>query len=203
MKTQIKTIIATTFAALVLTAGSVSANANITHPAKATTVTSKQLKTFKRVAVSGNVEVTFLQSNKEGIAYADNSNGDAKVMQNGDLLTISAADNGAAKLIVYVKNIYRIQGSDNAVIKTEGKLTSDYLQIFLKGNAKADVNTMSGGLYTILYDNSVLTLSGATENHTLSTDKNSNLSMSHFAAKNTYLEAQPTLANAEKLALTK
>ncbi len=205
MKNQIKTIIATSFAALVLTTGSVSANGKITHPAEAekSSTVNPQVKTFKRVSVTGNVEVTFVKSNKDGVAYADNSDGNAKVIQNGDLLTISAAGEGVSKLLVYVKDIYRIQGSDNAVIKTDGNLDVDYLQVFLKGNAKADIKTTTKGLYTILEDNSVLNLSGATESHTLSTDKNSNLSMSHFAAKNTYLEGQSSLKTLETFAAIK
>ena len=205
MKTQIKTIIATSFAALVLTAASFSANANVTHPAKAkNNITSaKQVKTFKRVSIMGNVEATFVQSNKEGISYADNSEGDAKVIQDGDLITISSTEKGMAKVIVYVKDIYRIQGCENAVIKTNGKLDVNYLQVFLKGNAEAYINTMSSGLYTMLHDNATLTLSGATDAHTLARGKNSTLTMDHFSAKSTDLEAQSTLLAAERFAGTK
>ncbi|MET4081125.1 hypothetical protein ABIB40_001070 [Pedobacter sp. UYP30] len=199
MKTQIKTIIATSFAALTLTVSSLSANASVKHPTTETT----QVKTFKKVSVSGNVEVTFIQSNKEGVSYADNNFGTAKVMQQGDELSITSANNGTARLVVYVKDIYRIQGNDNAVIKTDGKLAVNNLQVFLKGNAKANINTSTSSLYTILNDNSSLTLSGDTKNHTLASSKNSSLSMAHFAAQNTDLEAQMTLSNSDNFAATK
>ena len=199
MKTQIKTIIATTFAALTLTASSLSANAIVKHPLADTS----NVKTFKKVNVGRNLEVTFVQSSKEGISYADDNYGTAQVMQEGDQLTITSTTNGIAKLIVYVTDIYRIQGSDNAVIKTEVKLDVTNLQIFLKGNAQANINTSTSSLYTMLNDNSTLTLSGATEKHTLAGSKNSNLTMTHFAAQKTDLEAQITLENIDKLAATK
>ncbi|MGY3055640.1 hypothetical protein ACVWYG_003861 [Pedobacter sp. UYEF25] len=199
MKTQIKTIIATTFAALTLTVGSLSANAAVKHPSAITS----SVKTFKKVNVNGNLEVIFIQSNKEGISYADDNFGIAKVTQEGDQLNITSITNGVTKLVVYVKDIYRIQGSGNAVISTEGKLDVNNLQIFLKENAKANINTTTSSLYTVLNDNSSLILSGATENHILTRSKDSSLVLAHFDAKNTDLGGQTALNNSDKFAVTK
>ncbi|MBC7417114.1 MAG: DUF2807 domain-containing protein [Pedobacter sp.] len=182
MKTQIKNLTAVFFPALLLSCIFLSASAN---PIKNVLVKTTLLKSFRKITVTGNVQVTVIQIGKEGIAYADDSYGTAKVTQQGDLLTISPADNSMAKVILYVKDIYRITGNDEALIRTEGLLKTTYLQVFLKGNAKADINTSTAGICTVLTDNAMLSLSGGTENHSFAKSENSTLKLKSFAALKT------------------
>ncbi|MET4081907.1 hypothetical protein ABIB40_001858 [Pedobacter sp. UYP30] len=182
MKTQIKNLIAASFTVLLLGGTVLSLSAS---PIKNIITKTTPIKPFKKITVTGNVQVTIIQIGKEGVSYADDSNGTAKVTQQGDLITISPADNGMAKVIVYVKDIYRITGDDNALVKTEGLLETTYLQVFLNGNAKADLNTTTSGLCTILADSSTLSLSGATASHSLAKSTQSVLKIGRFAALKT------------------
>ncbi|TCD07583.1 hypothetical protein EZ449_13655 [Pedobacter frigidisoli] len=184
MKTYIKTIIAASVSAIML---STSAFAT-TIPVNTITVSpvkKAKLANFRKISVKGNVEVTLVQGTKMSISYSDDNLGSAKVIRNGDLLQISASSNEPTKLILCVNDLFRIEASENASIKTQGKLNTQFLQIFLKENAVADINTTSQGLYTVISDNANLKLSGATDDHTLIISETPKLTMDRFAALNT------------------
>ncbi len=185
MKTSIKTLIATSLTAIVLS----TAVFSTTVSAAVNPLTISAVKTFKKISVSGNVEVTLIQRTATGVAYTDENVGTAKIMQEGDILRITATHGSTAKIIVYVDDIYRIEASGNAVVKTEGKLISKYLQIFLKGNAHAEINTTTEGLYTVIQDDADLKLSGSTDNHTLVMGNTQKLTIEKFAALKTNISS--------------
>ncbi|WP_316761247.1 GIN domain-containing protein [Pedobacter aquatilis] len=192
MKTSIKTLIATSLTAIVLTTPIFAASAkNIKKKPTTTSVPAS----FKRVSVKGNVEVTFVQRQNDGINYTDDNTGKAKITQEGDILRISSTDKEVCKLIVYVNDIYRIEASENAVVRSSGKLKARFLQIFLKGNAHADINSVTEGLYTVIDDNAELKLSGATDNHTLTMGKTPKLTIDRFAALKTNISAKEANEN--------
>jgi len=185
MKTSIKTLIATSLTAIVLS----TAVFSTTVSAAVNPLAISAVKTFKKISVIGNVEVTLIQRTATGVAYTDENVGTAKIMQEGDILRITATHGSTAKIIVYVDDIYRIEASGNAVVKTEGKLTSKYLQIFLKGNAHAEINTTTEGLYTVIQDDADLKLSGSTDNHTLVMGNTQKLTIEKFAALKTNISS--------------
>lgn len=197
MKTSIKTLIAASLTAIVLstTVCSISVSA-----APVTPLAISAVKSFKKVSISGNVEVTLIQKSATGIAYTDDNVGTAKIMQEGDVLRITSTNGTTAKVIVYVDNIYRIQASENSIVKTEGKLTSQYLQIFLKGNAHAEINTTTEGLYTVIEDQADLKLSGSTDSHTLVMGKDQKLTMDKFAALKTNMSTVEITAVEKEIA---
>ncbi|MFD2286806.1 hypothetical protein GJU39_14425 [Pedobacter petrophilus] len=186
MKTSIKTLIATSLTAIVLstTVFSTNVSASTVRPLAVSAV-----KGFKKISIGGNVEVTLIQKPATGVAYTDDNEGTAKIMQEGDMLRVTSTSGTTAKIIVYVDNIYRIEANENAVVKTEGKLNSQYLQIFLKGNAHAEINTTTEGLYTVIEDQADLKLSGSTDNHTLVMGKEQKLTMDKFAALKTNMSS--------------
>lgn len=191
MKTLIKTLIASSLTAIVLTTSLFAGNVSALEirPEKSISVGN-----IKRVYVQGNVEVLLIQSNAKGVSYTDDNTGTAKVTQDGDILRITSADGSLAKLVVYVNDIYRIDASGNAVIKTQGKLNVKYLQVFMKGNAHADLNTSTEGLYTVINENADLKLSGSTDDHTLVMSKTPKLTIDKFAALKTNISSIETLA---------
>lgn len=197
MKTLIKTLIASSLTAIVLSTAvfTTSVSANEIAPVKVSTVNN-----FKRVSVKGNVEVTLIQRGTAGVSYADDNTGNAKIIQDGDILKISSADKGITKVIVYVNDLFRIEASENAMVKTEGKLTTQFLQIFLKGNAHADINTSTEGLYTVIKDNADLKLSGSTDNHTLVMGKTQKLTIDKFAALKTNISSVEIVAVEKEIA---
>jgi len=135
--------------------------------------------------IKGNVEVMLVQRPAIGISFSDDNAGSVKVIQQGEALRITGIDNEKCKLVIYVNDIYRIEADQNAVVKTEAKLSTKFLQIILKGNAFADINTSSEGLYTEILDNSTLKLQGNTNRHTLVMGKAPNLTIDRFAAAQT------------------
>ena len=198
MKTSIQTLAKSVIAAIVLSATifTTSASANETKPVKVSAP-----KNFSKVVVSGNVEVTLIQSDTESINYADDNTGKVKAVQDGYDLKITSEDKSPAKIVVYVKNIYRVQASGNAVVKTAGKLDTQYLQVFLKENATAEINSDTESLYTVIQDHADLKLSGATKKHTLVMGKTQKLNLNKFAAVQT--EMSNPEANTQIAALAK
>jgi hypothetical protein len=186
MKTSIKTLIATSLTAIVL---SVAVSSTTVSASTVTPLSISAVKGFKKISIGGNVEVTLIQRPATGVAYTDDNAGTAKIIQEGDMLRVTSTSETTAKVIIYLDNIYRIQANGNAVVKTEGKLNSQYLQIFLKGNAHAEINTTTEGLYTVIEDQADLKLSGSTDNHTLVMGKEQKLTMDKFAALKTNMSA--------------
>lgn len=200
MKTSFKTLIATSLMALVLSSAvfTTSVSATEKEPEKIIKISA-----FKRISVKGNVELTIVQKGTIGISYNDDNYGTAKVLQDGDVLRITSTSPEKTKLTVTVNDIYRIEASENAVVKTDGKLSTKYLQIFLKGNAHADINTSSEGLYTVIADDADLKLSGSTDNHTLVMGKSQKLTIDRFAALKTNISSVETVAVEKEIAAIK
>eukprot|EP01012_Entosiphon_sulcatum_P007308 TRINITY_DN13680_c0_g1_i1.p1 TRINITY_DN13680_c0_g1~~TRINITY_DN13680_c0_g1_i1.p1 ORF type:complete len:209 (+),score=33.82 TRINITY_DN13680_c0_g1_i1:35-628(+) len=190
MKTSIKTLTKSLLAAIVLTSSifSTSVMADEKQPTKVSAPIN-----FSKVVVSGNVEVTLVQRQKEGVSYDNDNTGKVKVIQDGYALKISSDSKEVAKVTVYVKNIYRVQASENAIVKTEGKLDTKYLQVFLKENAVAEINSNTESLYTVIEGNSDLKLKGATQKHTLVMGKTQKLNLDRFAALKTEMSTPQSL----------
>ncbi|WP_406825647.1 GIN domain-containing protein [Pedobacter sp. KACC 23697] len=186
MKTSIKTLTKSILAAIVLTSAifSTSVMAGEKQPIKMSAP-----KNIQQVLVSGNVEVTLVQGAKESISYDENNTGKVKVIQDGHALKINSVDGSMAKITLYVKNIFRIQASENAVIKTTGKLDTKYLQLFLKGDAVAEINSNTESLYTVIEGRADLKLSGATQEHILVMGSTPKLNLDRFAALKTQMSS--------------
>ena len=187
MKTSIKTLIATSLTTIILTSAIFATSAIATE--KKPETASVLATPFKKVVVKGNVEITLVQRQNEGVAYTDENIGKAKITQEGNVLRITSADKEVTRLVVYVNDIYRIEAGENAVVKTNGKIKSKYLQIFLSGNAQADINSATEGLYTVISGNSDLKLSGSTDNHTLIMGKTPKITIDRFAALKTNISS--------------
>ncbi|RZL18519.1 MAG: hypothetical protein EOO96_27130 [Pedobacter sp.] len=156
---------------------------------KKPTTTVSAPNNFKRISVKGNVEIKIVQRHSESVAYDEDNIGRAKITQEGDLLRITSLDKDVSKITIYVSDIYRIEAADNAIVKTEGKVKVKFLQVFLKGNAHAEINSNTEGLYTVIKDNADLKLSGATDNHTVVMGDTQKLTMDRFAALKTNIHS--------------
>ncbi|WP_316824742.1 GIN domain-containing protein [Pedobacter miscanthi] len=190
MKTSIKILTKSLLAAMVLTSSIFTTNvlADEKQPTKVSVPSN-----FSKVSVSGNVEVTLVQGPREGISYNDDNAGKVKAIQDGYTLKISSESKEVAKVTVYVKNIYRVQASENAVVKTTGKLDTKYLQVFLKENAMVEINSNTESIYTVIEGNSDLKLKGATQNHILVMGKTQKLNLDRFAALKTEMNTPQSL----------
>lgn len=200
MKTTIKTLLTTSLIVFALT--SALSTTKVSAIEKDPNAMIK-IQAFKTISVNGNVEVTIIQRDHAGISYCDDNMGVVKVTQNGYHLKVTSTSAEKAKLTVYVNDFYRIEATGNAIVKTEGKLTTKYLQIFLKGNASAEINTSSESLYTVISDHADLKLSGSTDQHTLVMGKSPKLTIDKFAALKTNISSIETIAVEKELAAIK
>lgn len=191
MKTLLKKLAIKTLSIVLLStvAFSSQANANVKAP-RAVLLANN----FKRILVSGNVELLVVQNKKEGIVYDNANEGKAIVFKEGDLVRISSTGTQRVKLILYVNDFYRIDASENAIVKNYGVLDLKYLQVFLKDNATAEINSNTTGLYTVLNNNANLKLNGHTNDHILARSKEAKLTLENFYASNTENNPEEFLA---------
>jgi len=181
MKFNIKKLTLTAIACILLSnTATFTANATEEKPVK-----TYKILPFRKIRINGNVEVTLVQKPALGISYTDDNEGSVKVIQQGEVLNITGSSTTSAKLLVYVNDLYRIEADDDAKVKTDGILSTKYLQIILKGNAYADIYSKSEELYTSIGDKSALRLRGKTDAHFLYMDRAPNLTLDQFAALRT------------------
>ncbi|MNK38095.1 hypothetical protein D3C87_566790 [compost metagenome] len=171
MKTSIKNLFAVALG-LVTISTSAFANDDIksVKEAKATKANSvtilNEVKNINKIVVSGNVEVFVVQAPTESVKVYDSYySKNALVQQKDGVLRISSFEKEPLAVTVYVRNISSIEASDNAMVKTYGKVNFLSLDVLLKDKASADINANTVNLYTSVKDNASLKLSGSTEEH--------------------------------------
>lgn len=178
MKISIKTLISATLCTIVLfsTAATRSYAVQETHSARRIS-----LPKFKKITVTGNVDVLLVQNKKTGVIVNEaRHHALLKVTQKGELLTIASACAERIQVTVYVDDIFRIDASDNASVKTYNHLNLKYLQVFLHQNAKADINAHTESLYTVIADKAQLSLSGTSSHHAMVMSKLAMLTVKDF-----------------------
>lgn len=174
MKTSIKTLIASTLTAIVLTSSAFTTIAK-EQPSISNSATVK----FNKVVVTGNANVILIQGNSERInSYDETQDGNTSVQQKGYTLYINSTNKST--IYVYVKDLQRIEAANTATVKTRGNFDLAVLQIFLKDNAKANVNASVGSLYTDMSGASDLKLSGSSNEHSLVRNDVSKLNVTDF-----------------------
>lgn len=187
MKTSAKTVFASVLTAIVLSTSALTSNA--ASPVTNFTTISSSID-FNKVVVKGNVHVELVQADKQRVMIYEEFNKDlTTVVQKGDKLFINSNEDQPITIVVYVKNLQRIDASNTATVITRGKFSAEALQVFLKDNAHADVNATASSLYTYVVDNSALKLRGTSTNHMSVKGKVAKLKMEEFAAVNTTTKA--------------
>ena len=187
MKTSIKTLIAVAITAVTLTSSSVIAKA---ADQNAVTVLS-EVKKVNKINVSGNVELILVQSADESVKVNDNYfSKNALVQQKDGELRISSFNKETLTVVVYVTNLSSITASDNATVKTFGKFNTLSLDVNLKDQATATLNTNTISLYTNLTGQSSLTLTGNTTDYSAVMGSVAKVNMAQFAAESTNIQSQ-------------
>lgn len=187
MKTSTKTVFASVLTAIVLSTSALSSNA--ASPVTNLSAISSNID-FNKVVVKGNVHVELVQADKQRVIIYEEFNKDlTTVVQKGDKLFINSNEDQPITIVVYVKNLQRIDASNTATVITKGKFSAEALQVFLKDNARADVNATARSLYTYVVDNSALKLRGTSTDHMSVKGKVAKLKMEEFAAVNTTTKA--------------
>jgi hypothetical protein len=175
MKTAIKTLIASSLTAIVLTSSAFTTFAKEKAP-----IHSSATVKFNKVVVTENAKVVLIQSNTETITSNEELNENTTVKQKGYTLYINSTEKNPSTIYVHVKDLQRIDASNTAKVKTSGDFDLQVLQIFLKDDAKANVNAKVGSLYTDMQDQSDLKLSGSSAEHHLVRNEVSKLNLNDF-----------------------
>ena len=140
---------------------------------------------IKKVVVTGNTNVLIIQNANESVKVDELDLDKVSLTQVGGTLTINSSENNPITVIVYVKDIYRIDASDKANVKTAGKFTVKNLQVILKDEAKARVKATTESLYTVIDGHAKLELIGTSDNHITKTTALAKIDTDRFAALKT------------------
>jgi putative autotransporter adhesin-like protein len=197
MKTLAKTLCASALTAIFLTSAVTGTFASAVHYAQ---VKPGPPFTFHRITITGNVTVILSQESKEKVTVdSDVNRTNVSVMRKGYTLMINSAAAERVTIYVSVKELQRIDASNEVVVKTAGKINVQHLQIFLKDQASAEVNANTESLYTYIRGNANLRLSGSTQDHIVLKDGISKLTLQDFVALKSTVES----TDAELLAASK
>ncbi|MBC8987264.1 DUF2807 domain-containing protein [Pedobacter sp. N36a] len=188
MKTAVKSLIALTLTAIVL---STSAFTNVSMAATTPTAISPE-RPFNKIDVRGNVKVTLIQSKNERLEVKSEVEGNELTFkQKGYTLIINSDAKETLDVVIYVKDLHRIEVSNGAKVATLGKFDLNVLQVFLNDDAKATFKGNIKSLYTVTNGSSDLKLLGTANEHILVKNKTSVLNTTDFAAlktESTFLE---------------
>ncbi len=192
MKTLLKTALTLAFTAIVLSASSFSSSAALSGRKLEMSLSNPEIK---KVIVTGNVKVYLVQSKTEWVNYDESQADKIIVKQIGNTLTLGSTTNELVTMTVYVKDLYRIDASNTAEVRTVGCFKLKNLQVLLKDNARARVKANTESLYTVINSNANLELLGTTDNHILKSYGSATLNTEKFAAlKTEHVAADETIA---------
>ncbi|PTT02157.1 hypothetical protein DBR11_05480 [Pedobacter sp. HMWF019] len=183
MKTAIKTLFATALTAVILTSSAFNTSA---QEANTKTTIASVVSGTSMIRVIGNVTIYLRQGDQEKIRV-ETGQSEAKVYlkRNGSKLFIRSESSQPSFVYLTVKNLMRIDASENAIVKTSGCFTVPVLQVFAENQAKIDVKVVAQDLYTVIKDDSYLKLSGSADRHVSEKRDASNLNVTRFAALKT------------------
>lgn len=182
-----KTLISTLLTTVLLTSSAIASTDGLKSTTTNTSAVTilNQVKNINKLVVNGNVEVLLIQAPTESVKVYDSYySKNALVQQEDGVLRISSFQKETLKVAVYVRNITAIQASDNASVKTFGKVAFLSLDVILKDKASADINARTVTMFTSVKDNASLTLSGSTEDYSALLGSGGKMSMNQFAAVN-------------------
>lgn len=192
MKTSLKTVLTLAMTAIVLSASSLTSSAAIICRKLEMSLANPEIK---KVIVTGNVKVFLVQSKSEWVSYDENQVDVISIKQVGNTLSLGSLTTEPVTITVYVKDLYRIDASNTAEVKTAGCFKLKNLQVILKDNARARVKANTESLYTVINGNANLELLGTTDSHILKSDGIAILNTERFAAlKTEYVTSEEAVA---------
>lgn len=187
MKTAIKTL----FAIALTTVLSTTVASTVKAADNNTITVLSEVKKVNKINVSGNVEVILVQSPTESVKVYDNYySKNALVQQQDGELRISSFNKETLTVVVYVNSLSTITASDNAKVKTYGKFNALSLDVNLKDNATANLNTNTVSLNSNLSGQSNLTLAGSTSEYNATMGSVAKVNLDQFAAQTTNIQSQ-------------
>ncbi len=192
MKIAIKNLLVTVLGVTVMTSAAFATPTNeLVTATKANKMTIlKETKNITKILATGNVEVFVMQAPVESISVFDSYySKNALVQQKDGVLRISSFEKEPLTVTVYVRNLSAIEATDNAVVKTYGKVNFLSLDLILSNNAKAEINANTVNLFSTVKDNASLKLSGSTTEHFAMVGADAEMSTRNFIAGSSDVKA--------------
>lgn len=182
MKTLFKTVLKLSLVAAILLSPSFNPKAS----AAAITIDQGTFAmAIRKVVVTGNVNVLILQNENECVKVEDVDMDKVLIKQVGGTLTISSFEELPITIFVYVNDIYRIDASGKANVKTSGRFNVKNLQVLLKDEARARIKATTESLYTAISGRANLELIGTSDNHAYKLTDLAKMDTDKFVALNT------------------
>lgn len=158
--------------------------------AKKVTVLS-EVKKFSKLNIAGNVEVILVQSANQSVQVYDNYySKNALVQEKNGELRISSFDKETLTVVVYASQLSEITASDNAVVKTYGKFKTLSLDVILKDQAKANLNTNTVDLFAKITGQASLNLTGSTTDYNAVIGTVATMNLDKFYAENSNIQSK-------------
>lgn len=189
MKTSIKNL----FAAVLTVAISVTAPSFVNAKETKKVTVLSEVKSFNKLNVAGNVEVILVQSFNPSVQVYDNYYAkNALVQERNGELRISSFEKETLTVVVYANQLNEITASDNATVKTSGKFNALTLEVNLKDQSKATLNTNTIDLFAKVNGKSSLTLSGNTTDYNAIMNGTAAINTDKFVAENSSIQSKNT-----------
>jgi len=192
--TEMKTITLSIATALLLIL-SVGNPAHATVKSNNIETVLSEVSSFNSIEVNGNVElyVSTGDANKVKV-YDSYYNQNALVQEQNGVLRISSYK--AEKLVVWVTvaDLHSISASDNAVIKSFGKLSAIDFKLNLKDKATAQLDLDVNNAFIVLNDNAKVKLSGFANESMIKADPSAHLNIAKFTAPENTVEVPVVMA---------
>lgn len=189
MKTSIKTLgiaALTSIVSIIAFSGSARANEKITLLNK--------IGNFNKLTVSGNVDVLIVQSPESRVTvYDDYYAKNALVQEKNGELRISSFEKKPLSVVVYTNQLTEINASDQATVNTQGVFKTICLEVNLKNEAKANLNTSTLDLFAQLDNDANLELSGDAVDYNVVMNDNTSIKTDKFKSDNTSISAKKTV----------
>ncbi|HWW39707.1 GIN domain-containing protein [Pedobacter sp.] len=183
-----KTLIKTLFAAVMTIIFGVSATATTSFANEGTkgSLVLADTSDYSMLKITGHVKVYLRQGSRDRV-YTEFAEDRDRVSfkRRGPKLLIHSTASETIVVFVIVKDLKRVELSDQASVGSQGSLNFPIFQVLLKDQAEADLKICAGDLYTVVNDQAVLKLSGSSDSHTIKKGKFSTLKMQRFACSNT------------------
>ena len=179
MKKVILTLIAITVVVL--------GTSNFTYAATNNTnvvTTLTNIGSINKIEVRGNVEVIVSTGEKDQVKVNNNYYAESAFVQDQNgVLRISSYK--AEKLVLYVtaSNLQSIAAYDNAVVKTDGKISLISLNVSLNNNAYADLNLDNYATDITVNDNAKIDLTGSSIEYSLAYSNSSKVNRTELAVE--------------------
>lgn len=148
-------------------------------------VVSVAVNNINKIEASGNVEVYIVNGNRDQVKVFDKYYSKNALVQGKDgVLRISSYAKDKLVVLVTVADLRAITADDNAIIKSDGKLSVIDLNVVLNNNASAKLNIDALAASFTVNNRATVDLKGSIEDYTMNHSQASTINKTELVAQN-------------------